>query len=176
MLLWPCFWRSCWTKIYRTAFWMLNYGHPNDKRTKLWSTSYYVALFSQGKKDLTKKDNNAPPTTERYVDGAGRVRYKGTKALKSSQILVGFRLCLPFCWRCFVWGSNWIVIIYGLCFKMPHHEFQGLSAKLLRIHAPLPQNLVEVEASPAKGSRPAWMRWVRVGQGQCRQNKPTEND
>lgn len=101
MLLWSCSWWSCWTKIYRTAFWMLNYGHPNDKRTKLWSTSYYVALFNQGKKDLTKKDKNAPPTTERYLDRAGRVRFKGTKALKSSQILVGLWLWLTFCWRCF---------------------------------------------------------------------------
>lgn len=46
-------------------------------------------------------------------------------------------------------------IIFGFCSKMPLDESQGLSAKLLWIHAPRPQNLVEVETSPAKGSQPA---------------------
>ena len=78
---------------------MLNYGHPNDKPTKLWSTSYYVALFNRGKKNASMKKKGAPSTAVKYVDKSGRVRYKGTPALKASQFLAYLK---RFCWGGFL--------------------------------------------------------------------------
>ena len=70
--------------MYRTAFWMHHYGHPNDKRTRLWAPSYNVCRFNQG--SLTKAEKSAkekaPPTAVKYIDGSGRVRYQGTSELK----------------------------------------------------------------------------------------------
>ena len=75
------------TKMYRTAFWMHHFGHPNDKRTKLWAPSYQICLFNQGAMQKKEKicKRTAPPTVQKYVDGSGRVRYKGTDQLKKSQ-------------------------------------------------------------------------------------------
>lgn len=75
--------------MYRTAFWMLHYGHENDKRTKLWAPSYNVCLFNRG--PMTRLEKSKKPkgraTAVKYIDGAGKVRYKGTPQLKLSQPL-----------------------------------------------------------------------------------------
>ena len=73
------------TEMFRTAFWMHHYGHPNSKRTKLWAPSWYICLFNQGPLKKSMKRAKGPATAEKYIDGSGRLRYKGTKALKSTQ-------------------------------------------------------------------------------------------
>lgn len=81
--------RLIWTraKMFRTAFWMHHYGHPNDKRTKLWSPSYYVALFNQGPLKKNKQTKKAAATAVKYIDGSGKLRFKGTAELKKTQLL-----------------------------------------------------------------------------------------
>lgn len=78
---------SAFTEMYRTAFWMHHYGHPNEKRTKLWAPSYYICLFNQGRLVKGKSVKKGPATAIKYIDGSGRVRYKGTAHLKKSQFL-----------------------------------------------------------------------------------------
>ncbi len=74
-------------EMYRTAFWMHHFGHPNDKRTKLWAPSYYISLFNRGPIKKNKNGKRGPATAVKYVDGRGILRYKGTPDLKRSQSL-----------------------------------------------------------------------------------------
>ena len=79
--------------FYRQALWMKLYGHMCLKRTLLWSTSPAMQHLDLGKirkgthKSLVK-------TAEKYLDGKGVVRYKGTgKTLKGTQFL-GLCFCI----------------------------------------------------------------------------------
>ena len=72
-------------KVYKQAFWMAVFGHPNPKRTVLWSNNVAVRVFTTPKVAFTQK---GPPTVDRYVSKkTGRVGYKGSKHLKATEHL-----------------------------------------------------------------------------------------
>lgn len=74
------------TKMYRCSFWMKHYGCKSPKRTRLWSWSWAVSIFNQGK--LAKKNRKATiKTAIVYWDKKGIRRYKGSRALKGTQLL-----------------------------------------------------------------------------------------
>ena len=67
---------------------MWHYGHGTSKRTTCWSNSPCISKLCMG--TLTKKQkatrSTGPPTTTRYVNAAGKRRFRGNKAnLKASQ-------------------------------------------------------------------------------------------
>ena len=65
---------------------MKHYGCKTPKRTRLWSWSWAVGIFQKGK--LPKKSWKATIKTALvYIDSKGKRRYKGTRALKSTQPL-----------------------------------------------------------------------------------------
>lgn len=72
--------------MYRCSFWMKHYGCKTPKRTRLWSWSWGVSIFHKGK--LQGKNRKATIKTALvYLDSQGVRRYKGTRALKSTQPL-----------------------------------------------------------------------------------------
>lgn len=74
--------------IYQQAFWMSCWGHPNPKRTVLWSNSPVVRVFTTPKVAFAKCQG--PPTVDRYVSKrSGKTGYKGSKHLKKTEYLVG---------------------------------------------------------------------------------------
>lgn len=82
-------------KLYASTFWMQLMGGPCPKRTLLVSNSERVNRLRTGK--LVKGlHTSSVKTTEKYVDGSGRVRFKGTGQLKSTQTLVSMVSLL--CW------------------------------------------------------------------------------
>ena len=89
-------------EVWRTAFWMKHWGHPNFKRTKLWSTSWAVWRLSRGKLD-TKKEKNLTKTVRKYVSKSGKAGYTGTGDLKKSQCFGC--LCNVFCLETCVFTS-----------------------------------------------------------------------
>ena len=71
-------------KVFKQALWMVHYQHATWKRTHLWSTSRSIARFNLG--SLVKKAHKSKVSTARqYYDGAGKKRYVGTSALRSTQ-------------------------------------------------------------------------------------------
>ena len=73
-------------KVWRQCFYMKDWGHDCCKKTLLWSTSKSVGRFYRG--PLPKGSHrSAVRTVIKYVDKNGKVRYKGTKALKTTQLL-----------------------------------------------------------------------------------------
>ena len=76
---------SC-SKVYLVAFWMRKFGHPSLKRSLVLSNAKQICRLDRGR--LTKKERaTAAGSAKTYVDGRGRKRYQGTKALKNTQIL-----------------------------------------------------------------------------------------
>ena len=75
------------SKVYRTAFWMRAFGHTSDKRTKVWSNSFAVALLQMAKplKRKGRRGKKKVALAIKYQDKSGRTRYKGSPQLKSSQ-------------------------------------------------------------------------------------------
>ena len=81
-------------QVWKVAFWMRKYGHLSWKRTWLWSNSRIVGACDKG--PMTPHERmSAQPTTTKYVDGAGKKRFKGNVNLKKSQNLfcISFRIC-----------------------------------------------------------------------------------
>ena len=74
-------------KVYRQRFWMCHWKHFSPKRSKVWSISFAISALDRGKLANHQKKENKTPTTTRYMDGSGKARFKGTKALKSSQFI-----------------------------------------------------------------------------------------
>ena len=71
-------------KVYELSMWMAHFNHPTPKRTILVSNSEQIAVLHRGRLSRSQKPASFP-TAVKYVDGAGRVRYKGTTQLKSTQ-------------------------------------------------------------------------------------------
>lgn len=62
------------------------WGHMCLKRTLLWSTSWKIQCLDLG--PIQKACHKSlVATTVKYIDGSGANRYKGSKALKSTQSL-----------------------------------------------------------------------------------------
>jgi hypothetical protein len=66
--------------------WMRLWGGSSPKRTLLVSNGKAVKLLCTGKLDH-KLNPTEVQTTTKYRDGKGKLRYHGTKALKSTQPL-----------------------------------------------------------------------------------------
>lgn len=74
---------------------MANFNHQTPKGTLLVSNSETIA--SLGKKGKLRRGRKpaAVKTAVKYVDGKGKLRYKGTKDLKGTQFLECFStICL----------------------------------------------------------------------------------
>ena len=69
-------------QVYSQAFWMMCYGSPTPKRTKVYSNSRQI-----GGLDIGKKPKAVPQVklVKKYVDKNGKQRCVGLKALKMSQ-------------------------------------------------------------------------------------------
>lgn len=74
-------------QVYRQSFWMRFWGHPTMKRTNLWSTSKVIGTFNRGKLSSKKKPSKVK-TVVKYKNKRGQVAYKGSKHLKSTQMLI----------------------------------------------------------------------------------------
>ena len=64
--------------------WMAHFNHPTPKRTILMSNGEQIAAVNRGRLSGSQKLVSFP-TAVKYVDRAGKVRYKGTKELKTTQ-------------------------------------------------------------------------------------------
>ena len=80
--------------FYRQAMWMKLWGHWCLKRTLLWSTSPLIRSLDLGKIEKGKH-KSLVKTAIQYVDGSGKRRYKGSRALKGSQLLGQNKSSLP---------------------------------------------------------------------------------
>lgn len=76
--------------MYKQKFWMCYFGSPSMKRTILWSTGSPIAALKKFQ-TMQRKDfefDGAAKTAEKYLNSRGEVAYKGTKALKGTQVYV----------------------------------------------------------------------------------------
>ena len=84
LLLLPLYW--AYPKVWKVAFWMRKFGALSWKRTWLWSNSRSIGALDKGR--LTRQERNtARPTTTRYRDKSGKLKFKGNGNLKKSQKL-----------------------------------------------------------------------------------------
>ena len=67
-------------------FWMRNFKSPSMKPTMIITNQEALGALDLGPVPKSRK-RRAKQTTKRYVDGKGRVRFVGTKSLKTSQSL-----------------------------------------------------------------------------------------
>ena len=65
---------------------MRKYGSLSWKRTWLWANTSRIAQLDKGALTYAEKSTSRPTTT-RYVDKSGKVKFKGNSSLKSSQNL-----------------------------------------------------------------------------------------
>lgn len=75
-----------WGEVYKSQFWMKHFGHGTPKRSCLWSITWPIVVFNKGKL-CRKKNVKEYESTVRYIDGKGRVRFKGSSQLKKTQTL-----------------------------------------------------------------------------------------
>ena len=76
-----------WGEVYKSQFWMKHFGHGTPKRSCLWSITWPIVVFNKGKLCRKKKNVKEYESTVRYIDGKGRVRFKGSSQLKKTQTL-----------------------------------------------------------------------------------------
>lgn len=85
--------RSHSFEVFRTMWYMFHYGGPTPKRHMAFSNSPAVCQLDAGplrgwtrhKKEQEAKGQPVPKYVQKYVDKAGRTRYKGLPALRSSE-------------------------------------------------------------------------------------------
>lgn len=77
------------SKVTRVAWWMKHYGSSTPKRHYCYSNSPAVVRLDKGKLQGWKrdKDPDAPKTAVAYIDRHGIQRFKGTAALKRTEML-----------------------------------------------------------------------------------------
>lgn len=76
-LVWPA-------ETFKVSFWMRKFGSMSFKRTWIWSISNRIGSLDLG--SLTEREKRGTvPTTTRYKDKNGKVRFKGNANLKRSQ-------------------------------------------------------------------------------------------
>lgn len=73
-------------EVYKVGLWMRLWGAACPKRTILFSNGKAVKMLWTGALDR-KKYPSLIQTATKYIDGAGKRRYKGSKELKSTQSL-----------------------------------------------------------------------------------------
>lgn len=75
------------SKVFKVEFWMRNYCSPSMKPTMVITNNSVFGCLDLGPVPPGRK-KRAVPTTRRYLDQEGRVRFVGTASLKKSQTLV----------------------------------------------------------------------------------------
>ena len=71
-------------EVWKTSWWMMMFGAPTPKRCYAYSNSRVIRRLDRGYKRMKAKVK----TCEKYKDRAGKVRYKGTRELRSTEQLV----------------------------------------------------------------------------------------
>lgn len=74
-------------QVTRVAWWMAHYMGPTPKRHFAYSNSAAVGRLDRGVLSGWKKRENKVKTAVAYVDKQGKKRYKGTPALRSTEML-----------------------------------------------------------------------------------------
>ena len=79
-------------EVHRGTWYMLHYGGPTPKRHIAFANSIHVASLWAGKlknwaktKAKLKTQGEAVELVDKYMDGAGKRRWKGNKALRGSE-------------------------------------------------------------------------------------------
>ena len=80
-------------KVARVAWWMGAYAAPTPKRHYAFSNSRAILKLDLGvlkwkKIKATRDPRLRVETVKVYKDGKGKVRYQGTKSLRSTELLV----------------------------------------------------------------------------------------
>ena len=73
-------------QVFQLSMWLGHWGHPTPKPTLLVSNSPQIASLSKGKLRKSQKRSEFK-TAIVYQDKQGKTRYKGSKILRSTQIL-----------------------------------------------------------------------------------------
>ena len=74
-------------EVYCQKFWMKHWGHPNPKHSIMWSTSPLIRMLYLGKL-IGDQRRSQYKSAVAYKDSRGRKKYKGTKDLKRTGLLV----------------------------------------------------------------------------------------
>lgn len=74
-----------WVQVFRLFVWMANFKHQTPKGTLLVSNSATIASLGKKGKLRRGRKPGAVKAAVKYVDGSGKLRYKGTKELKATQ-------------------------------------------------------------------------------------------
>ena len=70
-----------------SSFWMALYSSPTPKRHVLYSNSPGISWFDLGKLRRRVLKRNQNKTCVQYRDAAGKLRFKGTRHLKKTELL-----------------------------------------------------------------------------------------
>ena len=102
------------TKVHKASWYMLHYGGPSPKRHYMLSNSASVGKLWRGKlknwKEMKKKlelQGKSVKYVRKYIDKAGKRRWKGAKSLRSSELLDIYL-------RCFfkqIWSLWWSILL-----------------------------------------------------------------
>ena len=78
-------------------WWMQHYKAPTAKRHYGYANSPVVRRLDRGTLQRTKhgSDQQKIQTCEKYYDGSGKLRYKGTRHLKGTEPLASNSNCFP---------------------------------------------------------------------------------
>ena len=74
-------------EVYCQKFWRKHWGHPNPKHSIMWSTSPLIRMLYLGKL-IGDQRRSQYKSAVAYKDSRGRKKYKGTKDLKRTGLLV----------------------------------------------------------------------------------------
>lgn len=84
-------------KVSTVKWWMQHYKAPTAKRHYGYANSPVVRRLDRGTLQRTKhgSDQQKIQTCEKYYDGSGKLRYKGTRHLKGTEPLSSNSNCFP---------------------------------------------------------------------------------
>lgn len=84
-------------KVSTVKWWMQHYKAPTAKRHYGYANSPVVRRLDRGTLQRTKhgSDQQKIQTCEKYYDGSGKLRYKGTRHLKGTEPLASNSTCFP---------------------------------------------------------------------------------
>ena len=82
-------------QVWRVGWWMAHYSSQTPKRHFAYSNSRHILRVDKGVLQWKNRVNRekAPKTVVQYKSKSGKSCYKGTPALKKTEIL-GFQICI----------------------------------------------------------------------------------
>lgn len=83
-------WSWRFAQVFRVCWWMGHFGHPSPKRHKAFTNNKWCEKYNLGRLKVHEFVADQKPedkTAIKYKDKAGKLRYKGSGALKKSQSL-----------------------------------------------------------------------------------------